>query len=240
MVTNRSGTRLWGETLEFVYRSVDRTGLFGIRSGRTMVQPNNGNGRGREGEEGRVRLERKHGRRGRNEYQLGDAVGQGGAQVRNALPCERAEPVAFARKQCTQETRVPPVLDLGEGACSFATPSRMHTTAVLNARRVRWPTSSPSPDPHYASSRIQRGRAGAEADGLRCGCWVELDTGGCSGAYALQHLLHCIVWCCKEHNLQFHNHGLEHVCNSLYVLQLPLPGTHSWHGTCMTPASCNG
>ena len=52
----------------FVYRSVDRTGLFGIPFGRTMIQPNNGNGRGREGEGGRVRLERKTGRRGRTEY----------------------------------------------------------------------------------------------------------------------------------------------------------------------------
>jgi hypothetical protein len=29
-------------------------------------------------------------------------VGQGGTQVRNALPCERAEPVASARKHCTK------------------------------------------------------------------------------------------------------------------------------------------
>ena len=53
----------------------------------------------------------------------------------------------------------------------------------------------------------------------------------CNMQYALQHLLHCFVWCCKEeHNHRFHNHGLGHV----------LLGYVSWHRMCMTPASCKG
>ena len=71
-----------------------------------MVQPNNGSGRGRDDEEGRVRLERKHGGGGRNEYQVNDAVGQGGAQVRNALPCER-DPASRHHPE-TVAPRVPP------------------------------------------------------------------------------------------------------------------------------------
>ena len=57
-----------------------------------------------------------------------------------------------------------PLVALGEGACIFATPSRICTTAVLNARRVRWSTSSPGTDPRHASSRIEHGRAEAAAD----------------------------------------------------------------------------
>lgn len=45
-----------GRKVGIVYKIVDRRGLLGIPSGHTLVQPNNGNHRGRQGGGGRARL----------------------------------------------------------------------------------------------------------------------------------------------------------------------------------------